>query len=121
MIKILEILTLSEEISLYLFLSKKKMHNIAIARPYYAVVIIAAPRRWLTIAIYCIWGGEKIGDVVVIINHIINNPEEALRAPVWCQQPALSGMLAQGVAIETPKSYCYLGLAAVMWYNTINI
>ena len=45
MIKILEILTLSEEISLYLFLSKKKMHNIAIARPYYAVVIIAAPRR----------------------------------------------------------------------------
>ena len=113
MIKILEILTLSEEISLYLFLSKKKMHNIAIARPYYAVVIIAA--------IYCIWGGEKIGDVVVIINHIINNPEEALRAPVWCQQPALSGILAQGVAIETPKSYCYLGLAAVMWYNTINI
>lgn len=45
MIKILEILTLSEEISLYLFLSKKKIRNIAIARAYYAVVIIVAPRR----------------------------------------------------------------------------
>lgn len=33
---------------------------------------------------------------------------------VWCQQPALSGTLAQDVAIETPKSYCYLSLAAVM-------
>lgn len=40
---------------------------------------------------------------------------------VWCQQPALSGTLAHDVAIETPESYCYLPLAAVMWYNSINI
>lgn len=57
---------------------------------------------------------EKIGDVVVIINHIINNQREALRKLVWCQQQGLSGTLAQDVAIETPKSYCYLSLAAVM-------
>lgn len=45
MIKILEILTLSEEIYLYLFLAKKKIHNITIARPYYAIVIMLEPRR----------------------------------------------------------------------------
>lgn len=44
MIKILEISTLSEEISLYLFLLKK-IHSITIARPYYAIVIIVEPRR----------------------------------------------------------------------------
>lgn len=44
MIKILEISTLSEEISLYLFLLKK-IHSITIARPYYAIVIIVEPRK----------------------------------------------------------------------------